>query len=286
MNIINKLKVVSWNVGFVDVDISKIMKGYDYKITWMKHSFRDRFFADPFLLSSDDQYYWILAEEYLFVEGKGKIVKLKVDKKSKELIDRSLLIETEFHMSYPFVYNDHIYAEQSASGNWVRYDIDGCNPELVSENAFIDGTIFNDGNQEWLFATKINSSKSDACKKLYRYKMIKGYPEVNSEMLIKNDMLASRPGGNFFMWNNNWYRVAQTSSEKVYGEEIEICKIIICTDSQYDEVVEAKVSSKQENRFNMGLHTFNSYEDVIIVDGFEMQLHPFQKIKAKLKGLS
>ncbi len=284
MSLINKLKVVAWNVGFIESSISDLMDGYDYRITWMKHSFHDRFFADPFLLSLDEQYYWILAEEYSFIEGKGKIVKLKVDRDSKELIERILLIETDYHMSYPFIYKNHIYAEQSASGNWIRYELNGENPERISDVGFIDGTLFNDGIHEWLFATKIDLNKSDACRKLYRYEMRKGYPILETEMLVRDDLIASRPGGQFFRWNNEWYRVAQTSSEKVYGEKIAICKVNKCTQEEYDEEIDVEISSEKENRFNKGLHTFNVYDDLIIVDGFELQTHPFQKIKAKIIG--
>lgn len=284
MSFLKKLKVVTWNVGFIETDISNVMIGNNYRISWMKHPYHDRFFADPFLLSSDGQYYWILTEEYMFVEGKGKIVTLKVDRKTKELIERTLLIETEYHMSYPFLYDNYIYAEQSASGKWIRYDKKGGSPEVICDIGFIDGTLFNDGRNEWLFTTKIDIDKSDACRKLYRYEMRNGCPVLESEVLIKNDIHASRPGGHFFKWNDDWYRVAQTSTETVYGEKIAICRIKKCTQKEYSEELVVEISSKSENRFNMGLHTFNAYKDIIIVDGFELQTHPFQKIMAKFKG--
>ena len=285
MGIIEKTKVVVWNIGFIESNISELLSSNDYKIVWMKHKYNDRFFADPFILSADEKTICILAEEYLFVEGKGKIVKLTIDRNSKVLLKREKLLETPFHLSYPFLYGNHIYPEQNSSGKWIRYNLEGDNPKVVSDVGFIDGTIFNDGFHEWLFATKIDEGKADACRKLYRYEIINGQPSAETELLIKNDYIASRPAGNFFNFRGEWYRVAQSSSDKIYGEYVSICKILSCTESSYSEEKIMEVSSKNERRFNRGLHTLNLYDDFIVVDGFEMQMHAFQKIKSKIKGL-
>ena len=67
MDLKKKLSVVAWNVGFIETCIEDFLSEPEsYRIVWMKHSYRDRFFADPFLFDQDSNYYYILAEEYVF----------------------------------------------------------------------------------------------------------------------------------------------------------------------------------------------------------------------------
>ena len=52
-----------WNVGVIESPIEDIMKSESVSIRWMKHKYKDRFFADPFLFKADPDYYYIFAEE-------------------------------------------------------------------------------------------------------------------------------------------------------------------------------------------------------------------------------
>lgn len=285
MKLLDKLKVVVWNVGFIEKNIKEIISDEDNPIIWMRHKYNDRFFADPFVLSIDNNRITILAEEYRFWEGKGKIVKLIIDKKNKELIERQLLIEEKYHMSYPFLHNDTIIAEQSASNKWIQYSLNGVITSVLANEGFVDGTIFNDGNNEWLFATKATNGKQDANKKLYRYRMQNGKPILETELMIKDDYNASRPGGKFFSIDSQWYRVAQNSKYNIYGESISICKVICCDKEKYKEEVIKTLSSHYEDRYSKGMHTLNVENEFVVVDGFEMQIHPLQKIIFKLRSL-
>lgn len=283
MKILNKLKIVVWNIGFIDKSIECVMhKESDYNITWMNHQYQDRFFADPFVLAVDEKYIIILAEEYLFLEGKGRIVKLTVDKKTKKLYKNERLIDTDYHLSYPFIYGNKIIPEQNKANKWVSYDLEGRQVGVIANMGLIDATIFDDGLVKWVFATQIEKEKNDALRKVYRYKMVNDVVDESTKMLIKDCYCASRPGGNFFKFEGCWYRPAQTSTEDVYGESIAICKVIANSDTEYKEEQVMIIDSHKQNRFNLGLHTFNSVEDLIIVDGFEMQFHPIYKILYKI----
>lgn len=288
MSFIDKFKVVAWNIGFIESELENILNSEtQLPITWMKHHYLDRFFADPFILCVDEKYITIMAEEYLFLEAKGKIVKLIIDRKTKQLKKRQLVLETDYHLSYPFIYNNRLYPEQSASNMWKSYDLDGKNEKLISRCGFIDGTILNDGNCEWLFATRIKDNRSDAIKKLYRYKIENGVPDISSERLIKDDLRESRPAGNFMSINNKWYRVSQTSTNSIYGESISISEIKLCNEENYVEETVKTINSHRSNRFNKGLHTLNAYrnEKLIVIDGFEMGLRPIQRIIIKMRSI-
>lgn len=284
MKLLDKLKVVAWNIGFIEKSIDAVISDENNPIVWMQHKYKDRFFADPFLLSIDENKIIILAEEYCFWEGKGKIVKLIIDKSSKRLIERELLIETQYHMSYPFLYNGYILAEQSASNKWIQYSLDGIEKSILADVGFVDGTVFNDGNHEWLFATKITHGKQEANRKLYRYKMENGKPLLETELMLRDDYNASRPGGKFFLIGSQWYRVAQNSKQDIYGESISICKVICCNSKTYQEEIVKTLSSHSEKRYFKGMHTLNVENGIIVVDGFEMQMHPFQKVIFKVRS--
>ena len=94
MGIANKLKVVVWNIGFIEKEIGDFISNQDtFSIIWMKHKYSDRFFADPFLLDIDDKFLYVLAEEYIFAEGKGRIALLSIDIENKV---KSKAIDTIF----------------------------------------------------------------------------------------------------------------------------------------------------------------------------------------------
>lgn len=283
MKLSNKIKIIVWNIGFINHNIESFMHNNGgFKVEWMNHSYRDRFFADPFVLAADSSYIYILAEEYLFSEGKGRIVKLTVDKMTKKLCNNERLIDTDYHLSYPFIFDNCIMPEQNKSGRWLSYDFNGRLKATLANIGLIDSTIFNDGSDQWVFATEIEENKDSALRKVYRYKMVNGMIDETTKMLVKNSLTASRPGGNFFSYQGEWYRPAQTSTESVYGESIAICKVISNTDAEYKEEVVRSVDTHTQKRFNQGMHTFNIADDMIIVDGFEMRAHPLYKVQYKI----
>lgn len=283
MKLIDKIKVVVWNIGFINQGIDSFLSCIDeFEIEWMNHPYRDRFFADPFVLGMDDLYIFILAEEYLFREGKGRIVKLTVEKKTKKLCRNERIIDADYHLSYPFIFDESIIPEQNKSDHWYSYDFGGSKKAELAGIGLIDATILDDGCDQWVFATKIEGHKESALRKLYRYKMVNGVVDEKTELLIKDSFIASRPGGNFFCHNGEWYRPAQTSTTSVYGESIAICRIVNNTDSDYTEEVVRNVNSHAQKRFNLGMHTFNLAENIIVIDGFEMQAHPIYKVLYKI----
>ena len=95
-----------WNIGFCETTPEKLITQQSLsKIEWLKQPLKDRFFADPFVISADETTICILAEELLFAEKKGRIVRLAVDKKRKCLIEREITLELHSHLSYP-VFSD------------------------------------------------------------------------------------------------------------------------------------------------------------------------------------
>ncbi len=56
-------KATKYNIGFVDGNLESIIEGEPIKVNWMKHSYKDRWFADPFILDVTDNEIIVLVEE-------------------------------------------------------------------------------------------------------------------------------------------------------------------------------------------------------------------------------
>ena len=63
---------------------------------------KNKFYADPFILSKDDSHY-IFYEEYNYKKHKGHISAFKLDK-YKKIHKPKIIIEQDYHLSYPFIF--------------------------------------------------------------------------------------------------------------------------------------------------------------------------------------
>lgn len=279
-----KLKTVVWNIGFIEIERNKILDHISGSmIQWLEHPYHDRFFADPFILEIRDDYYIVLAEEYFLHEQKGRIVKLIVDIHTKKLINRSILIESDFHLSFPFIYKECIYPEQSRGNIWMSYALDGKEHKNVGKG-LIDAVILDYNEKSWVFASRVKEKKVEACRKLYRYQLgTDGRIIEDSELEIKNTFTNSRMAGAFFWIGDKLYRPAQNSTKDIYGESVTINEVLKNDEDGYVEKEVVRIDSHSKKRYYEGLHTLNVYDDVCIIDGFEMQIHPILKTIAKVR---
>lgn len=57
-----------WNIGFIKCEPGELLEGKKKieRVQWLKHSYKDRFFADPFFLSVTEERLEVLVEEYLY----------------------------------------------------------------------------------------------------------------------------------------------------------------------------------------------------------------------------
>jgi hypothetical protein len=160
----NKFRVQTYNIGIIRKDFTEIKNELALgEIAWLSHSYKDRYFADPFLLRQDEVNFFILAEEYIFWEEKGKIVLLTIDKNSFTLKKKSLLIEEPFHISYPFCEENGRIITVEASASGMTYECyltaDGTNVQgkkIIAYTGLIDQTLFIKDNIEWILATDID----------------------------------------------------------------------------------------------------------------------------------
>ena len=63
--LIHYIKDTKYNIGFIDGDLKDIIEGkLPIEVNWLNHPYRDRWFADPFILDVTDNEIWVLVEEW------------------------------------------------------------------------------------------------------------------------------------------------------------------------------------------------------------------------------
>ena len=70
-----------WEIGFVEGGLDAVMGQDPLKVNWLQHGYKDRWFADPFVLDVSDSEIWVLVEEYRYETKKeGLLCWLLIDK--------------------------------------------------------------------------------------------------------------------------------------------------------------------------------------------------------------
>ena len=272
MNLKKKFTILTYNVGIITKSLDDVMeKGVDKgDIQWLKHKYRDRFFADPFLYQEDEKYYYILCEELLFWEEKGKITLLKVRKEDFTLVGRKIIIEEAFHMSFPFCEpgGETITPEMSASGEARVYAINNDKLEIEDQRK-----IFDEGTIDAVYYTNEEGEKLCLTGKthlpsfeLYMLKQNSdgSYSQIGD--MIEYDHGSVRGAGRFFKWKGNLYRPVQDCNVR-YGQQTRILKIIKLNSKGYEYELATELNSFKNPPFDETFHTFNVYDNCIIVDG-------------------
>ena len=124
--LIHYIKDTKYNIGFIDGDLKDIIEGIQpIKVNWLNHPYKDRWFADPFILDVTDNEIWVLVEEWYDPIQRGRISKLIIDKQTYKLKDILVLLELDSHLSFPAIrraqYGIYVYPENSVTGKLTEY---------------------------------------------------------------------------------------------------------------------------------------------------------------------
>ena len=264
----NYIKATKYNIGFVEQDLQSVIEGKPVTVNWLKHFYKDRWFADPFILDVTDDEIIVLVEEWYDPIQRGRISKLIVDRSTYELKQLKVMIDEGSHLSFPAIErkgNDIcIYPERAGTHlkGYKYIEKDDCFEKLgvVSDLPLTDTVITDLFGQRLLFSTKMPDANG---KKLGVYSWDNAKQEFVPYEYCHFDENISRMAGNFFMCNGKIYRPAQVCI-KSYGDAVSIQEV---------GFEEGKFSFREIRRiysphrdFDLGFHTFNVYKGVIVVD--------------------
>lgn len=271
----------NWNIGFVNQSQGELIEKQKLgQIKWLKHTYCDRWFADPFIYKVTEDEIIVFVEECQISDNpKGILCELHVDKKSMRLLKRYVLLELDTHLSYPAVIEadgtTYVYPENGASGGLKMYRYDEQNHKLVDpvcilNEAVADSTILFEEGFYYLIATLSNNSQHEAF--LFKSDRLLGPFKKVQKSPVQNAFKCSRPAGNWIKKSKEIYRPAQDCSKR-YGGAISLMKV-----ESLERFKENRLFtiSPESFRYNRGIHTINfcKDKDLIVIDGYGF-LHPF-----------
>ena len=92
-----------WNIGFIQNSFDSILRGDNLQIKWIKHNYKDGWFADPFVLDVNDTEIHLLVEEFYKPIQRGRISRLIIDKETNDLKKLDVVLELPSHLSFPAI---------------------------------------------------------------------------------------------------------------------------------------------------------------------------------------
>lgn len=275
----------TWNVSIFDVSSDDIINyNYDTPLKCFsdKHIIRTKYnyscgYADPFLITKDDELYCFY--ENIIYDGSG-IIRGKKTKDLKNWEELDIVLQEPFHLSYPytFKYNGdyymipetgnenavYVYKALNFPYNWTRIDT------LLQGYKFLDNSLIEKDDSWYLFTTIRTKDGKDhfAC---YESDCIFGEYLPCCEN-IKSDSLYIRNGGNVFEYNGKYYRPAQYSKD-YYGQYLGMLRIDSLSLDTYKESFIKDIQNKENDWCSKGGHHFNMVEynnhTIVAMDGFQ-----------------
>ena len=228
--IIDYIKKTKYNIGFIDGDIESVINGKPIKVKWLKHHYKDRWFADPFILDITDTDIIVLVEEWYDPIKRGRISKLTIDKSTFELKNLKIMIDSGSHLSFPAINRKsdgiYIHPENSAKNCLEEYKYDTITDSftktaILSDCPLTDSVYCNFFGDDLMFSTKLPDANG---KELGIYKWEKSCKKfVIKEYYTFKDNI-SRMAGNLFEYKGKIYRPAQVCI-KSYGDAVSIQEV-------------------------------------------------------------
>lgn len=259
-----------WNIGFIEEGLADTLTNHNPKIHWVKKQFKDRWFADPFILDVTDSDIIVLAEEYCYKVRRGRIARVVIDRKTYEEKDFEIILDLPTHLSFPFIIrqNGKVYVmpENSASGCSTIYEYDDESRKMtplhhLSEEPFTDATVVDMGGRAYICTTVSPDSNSN-CMRIYSFDK-EALEVVEQISKVEFKKRCGRNAGEVFKVDGQLYRPAQDCT-LCYGNGVVLQKIIMSGGKWIFE----DVNSIYPNTFkyNQGVHTFNNYKGLIVID--------------------
>jgi hypothetical protein len=234
---------------------------------------KDRYWGDPFVLQKDGHYF-AFVEEKLYGTGRGRIACLELDP-AGGLIDRQVVLEREYHLSYPFVF-EHAHEifmlpESSANRTLELYRCVGFPNRwepvsvLLRDVYAVDATLLEHAGRTWLFANvkEDGGSSLNALHLYWANDPLSQTWHAHPANPIVRDIGSARPAGRIFVQDGRLIRPSQDSRHR-YGHALRFNQITSLNEEQYSEQLVA--TFKPSGGAIRATHTFNQVGDLTVID--------------------
>lgn len=255
-----------WEIGFVDGGLTAVMGRESLHVHWLKHDYRDRWFADPFILDVTKSEILLLVEEQRYEKPKGRIALLVVDKRTFKLKSMDVVLEIDTHLSFPAIWRDRdkifVYPESWHSGKLTLYEYKGRYGKLklqrvLCKEPMADAIMTDLFGRRQLFSVQENDKL-----RVYDLNPVTGLFELS--YVKPFDKATARNAGDFFAFENRIYRPAQVCGER-YGEAVEIQEVIWDSEGNIC-FVPYKTFYSSHPTLKTGFHTLNCYKGIVAID--------------------
>lgn len=268
---IRELRHNLWNIGFVEEGLEEVLTTEKLNIRWAKKRIKDRWFADPYILDVTDDEIIILAEEYCYDVRRGRLARVTFDRHTYEEKHFSIILDLPTHLSFPFIYRKegkvYILPENSASNSSTIYEFNDSRQTLtpigkVADLPLTDTTLFVMNGQHFLWSTMLPEPNGNMLS-IFEFdnNSFKIGKLLSTADFPKN---TARNAGECFYVDAQLYRPAQDCTA-CYGNGVVLQKVE-CVNGQW-KFTDVNSFYPQSFWLNQGIHTFNHYKDLIVVDG-------------------
>lgn len=258
--LVSMLTHYTWDIAYFDYNVQDF-KCFDFrKLHYIKNPYRDKWFADPFILDVTDEELVLLVEEFDYSINRGRIAKIVVDRIADTIVDCKIILDLSTHLSFPAIYREggklYVHPENSASGASFMYEYDRnsdvlINPICVLDEPVTDAIIRKQGDCYIMSATCLPAPNGNILR-YYTSDNLTGLYKFVSEELFKDN--TARMAGAFISYEGKMIRPAQDCCG-AYG------KAVVFYDGQNDLSWLAPRGITY-----CGIHTYNSYKGIGIID--------------------
>jgi hypothetical protein len=233
---------------------------------------KGRFYADPFLVERDGRT-WLFFEDYGYAEARGVISRAAVGPEG-ELGAPSVVLSTEGHLSYPYVFvgGDAAWMipESSAEGAVRLYratafpDEWAVHAELLPMPA-LDTSVWRDAERWWLFASLREPRGGATMLWLFSAEALTGPWTGHPMNPISTDVRTARSAGLIHRRDGRLLRPSQDGS-RGYGSSFGLNEITVLTPTDYEERPVVTVAPDWAPDM-LATHTYNQSGSIEVVDG-------------------
>lgn len=276
-----------YNIGIVDHPADLFERKTFPTIKWLEHKYSDRWFADPFIISEDDSTWTILCETYFYQTRRGTIGKIVASKEDFRLLSYKTVLSLDTHLSFPAIIKQgkkiFVYPENSRSGKNTLYlynsEKESLEPVRVQSNyPLTDAAIFDVEGEQFMIST-LSDDPNGNIATIFSIDKVSLWEPIQ-KIAFKEDI--ARSAGIPFKQEERLVRPAQICN-RGYGEGL--CFQEITKTGSILSLNEICRFYANDKKYNIGLHTYNKYKNVAIVDGYYTPSKTLKFLFGKISNL-
>ena len=203
------------------------------------HDVDAAFIADPFMV--EDQGMHFMFFEVMNLDSNTGDIGLAVSDDGKEWRYEKIILDEEFHVSYPAIYKwegEFYMIPETGENESVRLYKAVSFPDeweyqgnLLSGAPFYDPTLFYRDNLWWMFTSGVGNGDLNL---FYSDSLFSGWQAHPMNPLVENKPDMARPAGHVFEYENSLFRLAQDDYPS-YGIQVYAFEITELTTGSYKE---------------------------------------------------